>query len=67
MGNGRIFSRGGSRGFSQNFSRGDKSCEIWFLPLKIEETTFFANNFKIPSPLRTPVDLTMCCICKIDM
>jgi len=53
MGVGKIFSSGGSRGFSQNFSRGDKSYAIWFLPLEIEETNFFANNFKIqegPSP-----------------
>ena len=49
MGVGRIFSKGGSsRGFSYKFFQGEpKSGEIWFLPLKIENTTFFAINFKI--------------------
>jgi len=41
MGVGRIFSRGGSRGISQNFSRGAKSGEICFLPLKIEKNNLF--------------------------
>jgi len=67
MGVGRIFSRGGdSRGFSQNFfQEGAESGEIWFLPLEIEKTTFFANHFKIqggtwvplpllPTPMLTP-------------
>ena len=46
MGVGRIFSRGGA-----------KCGEICFLPLEIEETTFFANNFKIKGalpPFRRP-------------
>jgi len=38
----------GSRGFSQKiFQGGGKSGEIWFLPLEIEKTTFFADIFKI--------------------
>ena len=48
MGVGRFFSRGGA-----------KSGEIWFLPLEIENTTFFANNFKIQganAPLPSPSD-----------
>ena len=48
----------GSRGFSQNFSRGAKSGKIWFLPLKIEKTNIFANNFKIQGGLAPPASPT---------
>ena len=57
MGVGRNFSRGGAvRDFP-------KSGGIWFLPVEIEKTTFFANNFKIQGramaplapPLPTPI------------
>jgi len=47
-----------SEGF---FPGGAKSGEIWFIPLEIEKTTFFANNFNIqwglcpPCPLPTPM------------
>ena len=57
MGVGWIFSRGGPVGdFPKIFSRGVKRGEIWFLPLEIEKTTFFANNFKIQGarPLLDP-------------
>jgi len=48
MGVGGFFPGRASRGFSQIFLQGEgKSSEIWFLPLKIKKTTFFANNFKI--------------------
>ena len=48
MGVGRILSRGGCRGYSQNFfSGGAKSSEIWFLLLEIEKNNFFANDFEI--------------------
>ena len=57
------FFQGGPVGdFPKIFSRGAKSGEIWFLPLEIEKTTFFANNFKIRGgqgrprpPLPTPM------------
>jgi len=45
-----------SEGF---FPGGAKSGEIWFIPLEIEKTTFFANNFKIqwgPLPPLPPSD-----------
>ena len=59
MGVGRIFSRGGAvEDFPKILPGGAKSGEIWFLPLEIEKTTFFANNFKIQGggkpPLRRP-------------
>jgi len=47
------------------FQGGAKSGEICFLPLEIEKTTFFDNNFKIQEgpkappalpPLPTPMD-----------
>jgi len=49
------------RDFPKIFPGGAKSGEILFLPLEIEKTTFFANNFKIQggldplSPLPTPM------------
>ena len=53
-----FFPGGTSRGFSQNFFQGGGTHgEIWFLPLEIEKTTFFANNFKIQkgkAPPRPP-------------
>ena len=53
MGVGRIFSRGGgSRRFSQNFSRGAKSGEICFLSLEIEKNNLFL--LIISKPLRGP-------------
>jgi len=59
---GRIFSRGGTRGFFQIFSRGVKSGDIVFFPLKTKKSIFFAKNFKIQwgkappaSPFPTPV------------
>jgi len=42
MGVGRIFSRGGKRGF---FWRGAKCGEISLFPLETKKTTFFADNF----------------------
>ena len=64
-----FFLRGGAVGdFPKIFSRGAKSGEIWFLPLEIEKTTFFANNFKIQEsqgplvpPFRRPCDKPVCC------
>jgi len=55
MGVGRIFSRGGQYGiYPKCFPGGAKSGEIWFLPLEIEKTTFFANNFKIQEGTKKP-------------
>jgi len=49
MGVGRIFSRWGTRGFFQNFSRnGAKSGEIWFFPLETKKTTSLCRNFQYP-------------------
>ena len=59
MGVGRIFSRGGTRGFFQNSSREAKSSEICFSPLKTKKTTFFAKHFKIQAGLpRLPTPTT---------
>ena len=59
---GRIFSRGGPRGFFLNFSSGAKSGEIWFFPLETKKTTFFAENFKIQGrqgpPLSFPTHMS---------
>ena len=54
----KIFSRGGGAvgDFLKLFQGGSKSGEIWFLPLEIEKTTFFANNFKIQGGLAPPSD-----------
>jgi len=41
----RMFSRGGTSGFSKSFL-GAKSGEICFLPLETEKTAFFAEIFK---------------------
>jgi len=54
-----FFQGGPVRDFPKIFSRGAKIGEIWFLPLEIEKTIFFANNFKIqgrpcPPPFRRP-------------
>jgi len=57
MGVGRIFSRWATRGFFKNFSRGAKSGEIRFFPLKTKKTTFFAKDFKIQGGLDPPVPL----------
>ena len=58
MGVGRIVTREGPLGdLSEFFSRGAKSGEIYFFPLKTKKTTFFAKNFKIQgfkSPFRRP-------------
>jgi len=54
MGVGRIFSRGTSRAYFQNFSRGGKSGEICFFPLKTKKTTFFAEHFKIQERGKPP-------------
>ena len=44
-------------GVGRNFSRGGaKSGEICFLPLEIEKTTFFANNYKILGARPPPAD-----------
>jgi len=51
MGVGKIVSRGGQLGIFPKFFQGAKSGELWFLPLEIEKTTFFANNFKIQGSL----------------
>jgi len=57
MGVGRIFSRVGPLGnFFQNFSRGAKSGDIWFLRLEIEKATFFAETFKIQGGLAPTSD-----------
>jgi len=56
------FFQGGAVGVFPSFSRVAKSGEIWFLPLEIEKTTFFAHNFKIQGgegplpPLPTPMN-----------
>jgi len=42
MGVRRIFSRGASRGFSQNFFQGGQKWWIWFSYLKIGKTTIFS-------------------------
>jgi len=43
-----FFQGGGHYGiFPKYFQGGAKSGEIWFLPLEIEKTTFFAEIFKI--------------------
>ena len=55
MGVGRIFSRGATRRFFQNLSRGAKSSEICFFPLKTKKTNFFAKNFKIQGGLGPPL------------
>jgi len=47
MGVGRIFSMEGPLGDFSKIFQGGKSGEIWFLPLEIEKTTFFADIFKI--------------------
>jgi len=47
MGVGRNFSRGGhQRIFKKVFLQQAKSGEIWFLPLEIKKTAFFAEIFK---------------------
>jgi len=54
-----FFQGGASKGFSQNFFQGGpKSGKIWFLPLEIEKTTFFSNNFKIQGGARIPSPLS---------
>ena len=66
MGVGKIFSRRGTRGFFQNFSRGTKSGEICFFPLKTKKTTFFCYEFQnpigvkahLPPPSPTPMEHT---------
>jgi len=57
-----FFQGGGQQGiFPKVFPWGAKSGEIWFLPLEIEKTTLFANNFKIQGrpmpPLPTPMQM----------
>jgi len=42
--------------FFQNFSRGDKICEICFFPLETKKTTFFAKIFKIQEGQVPPSD-----------
>jgi len=55
MGVGNSFSRGGALvDFSKSFSTGAKSGEIWFLPLEIKKTTFFAEVFKFLLLFRHP-------------
>ena len=46
MGVGRIFSKGATRGFFQNLSRGAKSGENCCFPLETKKTTFFRWNFQ---------------------
>jgi len=56
VGVGRIFPRGGALGdFSKIFPGGAKSGEIYFFPLEIKKTTFFAEIFKIQGRKATPV------------
>ena len=51
-----FFPGGGPVGdFPKICSREAKNGEIWFLPLEIEKTTFFANNVKIHGGLAPPV------------
>jgi len=51
-----FFPGGGPVGdFPKICSRGAKNGEIWFLPLEIEKTTFFAKNVKIHEGLAPPV------------
>jgi len=57
MGVGRIFSRGDTRWFFQNFYRGAKSGEICFFPLETKKTTFFAKMFKIQGGQGPPAHL----------
>jgi len=50
------FFQGGAEGdFPKSFPGRAKSDEICFLPLKIEKTTFFANNFKIKGRAKPPL------------
>jgi len=61
---GRTFSKGGARGFFQNFSRDAKSGEICFYPLETKKATFLLKFLKsregqgtpAPPPLPTPTD-----------
>jgi len=64
MGVGRIFSRGTSRGFCQNFFQGGpKVVKFGFYRSKLKKQPFLANNFKIQGgllaaplpPLPTPM------------
>jgi len=55
MGVGRILFRGEAVGdFPKNFSRGAKSGEICFLPVKDEKTIFFCPNFQNPKGSEAP-------------
>jgi len=62
MGVGRIFSRGSTRGFFQNFSRkGAKVVKFSFYHSKLKKQPFCTEIFKIlgwprspPAPLRRP-------------
>ena len=45
--------------FSKIFPGGTKSGEIWFLPLKIEKTTFFVEIFKIQGGAKAPLPMPM--------
>ena len=55
MGVGKILSRGATKGFFQNFCRGDQSGEICFFPLETKKTTFFCWIFKFQGePLAFP-------------
>jgi len=63
MGVGKIFSRGGTRGFSQKFSRGGPKVvnfNFVFSHSKLTKQPFFAKHFKIQGgaliPLPTPMN-----------
>jgi len=49
-----FFPGGGSRGFFQNISRGAKSGEIYFFPLKTRKTTFFCWKCQNPVGVKAP-------------
>jgi len=57
MGVGRIFSRGATRGFFQNFSMGAKVGEICFFPLETTETTFLLKFSNSLIPFRRPCSI----------
>ena len=65
MGVGTIFSRGASRGFSQNFFQGGgtKVVKFCFYPSKLKKQPFFAHDFKIQcrgkASLPTPMNVSI--------
>jgi len=54
----KAFSRGATRVFFQNISRGTKSGEICFFPLETKKTTLFVENFKIQEGPWYPASLS---------